>query len=349
LETIMLIPIAIAFLLQAPVVQSAPKQADPVPPARIELTTPFPVHLGSVGPREVREAVFGVRSTHDRPFHFRLLDLSLGLALDEAQLQAALQPGEVRLLRVRVDPRGLLGLVKGAVRLGTDDPSQPAYILRYDMVVRPEISVDSLRRSFGEVAPHESPEVDFQFKREGGDPLKVVLASPLAPYLESEVVDQGTTAMLRLRLRPTRVKPGVQAGLEQIKVATNGPNQPLFDLYVDWKLVGAVMPNPSRVVFDEPRVTLQALELTARDGRPFTINAMSLEGAGFEVLDKPSGSALRHVLRIRRRGTQPEALLILHCSNQEAPLRVPLRYLDPRARPKVVAPLQVETDDHHHH
>ncbi len=343
----MLIHAALALLLQAPV-PPVPKGSDPVPPARIELTTPFPVHLGSVGPREVREAVFGLRSTHDRPFHFRLLDLSLGLALDEAQFQSALQPGEVRLLRVTVDPRGMVGFVKGAVRLGTDDPAQPVYILRYDMTVRPEITVDTQRQSFGEVAPHESPEVAFRFQREGGDPLKVVLASPLTPYLQAELAEQGATAVLRLRLRPAEVKPGVQAGLEQIRVATNGPAQPFFDLYVDWRLMGAVLPNPPRLVFGEPRVTLQALELTARDGQPFRLESIQVEGQGFEVLDRPTEPAPRHVLRIRCKGTQPGALLLLRCSSQEAPLRVPLRYLDPRARPEVMPPLPPESDDHHH-
>lgn len=326
---------ALLFLLQAPAPPpvSAPAP-DPVPPARIELTTPFPVHLGSVGPREIREARFGIKSTHDRPFHLRALDLSLGLNLDAAQLAEPLQPGEIRLVKVKVDPAGLLGFVKGAVRLGTDDPAQPNYILRYDMTVRPEVSVDAERQSLGDVAPHESPEIRFRFTREGGDSLKLVLASDIPAHLDAELVPEGTSADLRITLRPGRLMPGTTAGLEVLKVATNGPRQPLFTLYLDWRIATPVIPTPSRLVFSDPKTTLQGLELTARDGKPFHILKAEVLGKGFELLDQPGPEAVRHVLRVRRVGRAPEAMLVIACSNQDSPLKVPLRFLDPKARPR---------------
>jgi len=84
------------LLLQAPAPQAPPPapaaqapKPDPVPPARIELTTPFPVHLGSVGPRETREALFGIKSIHYRPFGCGVRDLRPGLKLDVATLQNA--------------------------------------------------------------------------------------------------------------------------------------------------------------------------------------------------------------------------------------------------------------------
>ena len=318
-------------LLQEPTPAPPAAPPDPVPPARIELTTPFPVHLGSVGPREVREVLFGLRSTHDRTFHFRVLDLSLGLTLDEGQLAAPIQPGEVRLVKAQVNPTGMEGFVRGAVRLGTDDPTQPNYILRYDMTVRPEVVVDAERKSLGEVAPHESPELRFRFTREGGDPLKLVLASELPPHLEAELIHEGPAADLRISLRPIRLKPGTTAGLEVLKVATNGPKQPLFTLYLDWRLAAPVIAQPSRLVFSELKTTLLGLELTARNGLPFRI--------------------ARHLLRVRRTGATPEAMLVLECSNQEEPLRVPLRFLDPKARPpKGSRPAPpVEDHGHHHH
>ncbi len=345
-----LLPALLFLQVQAPTTgpQTPP---GPVPPARIEMTTPFPVHLGSVGPRETREAVFGIKSTHDRPFRFRLLDLSLGLTLDEGQFATPLQPGEVRLVKVRVDPAGMEGFVRGAVRLGTDDPAQPNYILRYDMTVRPEVAVDAERKSLGEVAPHESPELRFRFTREGGDPLKLVLACELPPHLEGELIHEGLAADLRITLRPGRLKPGTMAGLEVIKVATNGPKQPLFTLYLDWRLAVPVIAQPSRLVFSELKTTLLGLELTARDGRPFRIRRAEIQGRGFELLDRPTGEANRHTIRVRRTGSTPEAMLVLECSNQEEPLKVPLRFLDPKARPpkgsRPAAP--PEEHGHHHH
>jgi hypothetical protein len=337
-------------MLQAPPSVPAPpaKKPEVVPPARIELTTPFPVHLGSVGPREIREAVFGIRSIHDRPFRFRLLDLSLGLTLDEAQLADPIRPGEVRMVRVRIDPSGLVGFIPGAVRLGTDDPAQPKYILRYDMVVRPEVAVDSERKSLGDVAPHESPETRFHFIREGGEPLKLVLASAIPPYLEAELIHEGMAAELRITLRSRRLQPGSTAGLEVFQVATNGPKQPMFTLYLDWRLATAVVPSPSRLVFSDLETTQLELVLTARDGQPFRILKAEIQGQGFELLDQPGTPSARHLLRVRRAGQAAEAMLVLACSNQDEPLRVPLRFLDPRARPAVILPPPVTSAEHEH-
>lgn len=324
------LPFTLAPLLlgaQAP----PPKAPDPIPPAQIALTTPFPVHLGSVGPREVKDAVFGIRSLADHPFHLKVMDLSLGVDLDEAQLKAPLQPGEVRMLHVRVNPDGMLGPIRGAVRLGTDDPAQPFYILRYDMSVRPEVTVNAERRDLGAVAPYESPTATFHFTREGGEPLRVTLASPLPPYLDATVVSQGATADLQITFRPSRLKPGMLAGLEVLKVATNGPRQPVFTLYVDWRLLLPVIPTPSRVVFDDLMTTLQALVLASRDGRPFRIASATVEGRGFQLIDRPGPPAARQVLRVRRTGSDPAALLVLRFVGQDTPLRVPLVFLDPRA------------------
>jgi hypothetical protein len=317
---------------------SQARKPDAVPPARIEITTPFPVRLGSVGPREVREATFGLRSTHDHPFRFRVLDLSLGVRLDEAQIAKPMQPGEVRMVRLRIDPSGLEGYVKGAVRLGTDDPAQPNYILRFDMTVRPEVAVDRELKSLGEVAPHESPEVRFHFTREGGEPLRLTLASGIPPHFDADWVQAGATADLRITFRPDRLKPGTTAGLEVLKVATNGPKQPLFTLYLDWRLATPVIPTPSRLVFSDLKTTLLGLELTARDGRPFRILKADVLGQGFELLDRPEQAINRHVLRVRRVGQVPEGLLVIECSNQDGPLKVPLRFLDPRARPEATVP-----------
>lgn len=346
--------LATLLLLQAPGPTPAtpqPAVAEVVPPSRIELTTPFPVHLGSVGPRELREAAFGIRSLHDRPFRFRVLDLSLGASLDEAQLKEPLLPGEVRLVQVQINPAGLVGPVKGAVRLGTDDPAQPNYILRFDLEVRPEVSVNTLRQSLGAVAPHESPEVRFRFTREGGDPLRLELAGAVPGHLDAVLVHEGPSADLRLTLRPGRLKPGTSAGLEVLKVATNGPLQPLFTLYLDWQLSLAVVPVPARLVFSEPKTTLLGLELTARDGQPFRILKAEILGRGFQLIDQPGPPADRHLLRVRRTGQTQDATLVLTCSNSDTPLKVPLRYLDPTARPvqgpKATQP-QPEPHEHRH-
>jgi hypothetical protein len=346
----MLILPALLFL-QAPMLSPPAPKPDAVPPARVEITTPFPIHLGSVGPREIREARFGLRSTHDRPFSFRVLDVSLGVSPDPATLAEPMQPGGTRTILIKVDPSGMEGYIKGAMRLGTDDPAQPNYILRFDMTVRPEVTVDSGRKSLGEVAPHERPEARFRFTREGGEPLKLALAGAAPAHLDAELLHEGATADLRLTLRPERLEPGTTAGLDVLKVATNGPKQPEFTLYLDWRIVTPVVATPSRLVFTELKTTLQGLELTARDGRPFRILKAEIQGKGFELLDGPGPEAVRHLLRVRRTGQSREGLLLIHCSNLDGPLNVPLRFLDPKARPpedQLPPPPPVEEHGHRH-
>jgi hypothetical protein len=134
-----------------------------------------------------------------------------------------------------------------------------------------------------------------------------------------------------------------------IKVATNAPRQPLFTLYLDWRIATPVTPVPSRLVFSDLRTTLQGLELTARDGKPFRILKAEIQGKGFELLDAPGPESVRHVLRIRRVGRTPEAMLMLTCSNQDTPLKVPLRFLDPNVRPaKGTAPIPPPPEEHRH-
>ena len=60
-------------------------------------------------------------------------------------------------------------------------------------------------------------------------------------------------------------------------------------------------------------------------------------GPGYEVIDVPGPAAAEQVLRIRRTGTEPGAVLEVACSNMEGPLKVPLKYLDPGVRPAASA------------
>jgi hypothetical protein len=117
---------------------------------------------------------------------------------------------------------------------------------------------------------------------------------------------------------------------------------------MDWRIRTPVVPSPSRLVFGDLNTTLQVLELTARDGKPFRILKAEVQGHGFELLDSPGPEAVRHVLRIRRTGTTPEAMLVLTFGAQDTPMKVPLRFLDPQARPaRVEIPPPAPAEDHH--
>ena len=320
----------------APKLEGAPP-AKPAPKYRFAVTPDNIQHLGSVGPKEVRTLTWELKNTSDKPISFRVLDTAPGVRVPEGPFLKPWQPGESRKFDVTSDPTDFLAYQRRAVRLEPDDPSQPRYILRWDMTVRPEMAVDMVNKSFGEVAPHESPLLVYTFTREGGL-AKINLESKLPDYLESEVTAEGPKATLQLTLRPSKLKPGVQAGLELLKVSTNAPQQPAFDLTLAWKLKLSILAVPSRVVWDDPKIRTFNLEVKSRDGKPFQILEARIEGpkdkVGKELFTHgalPLEAAPTHVLKLECfADLESKAMLFLTCSGLDAPMQIPLSWLPPK-------------------
>ena len=303
-------------------------------------------NLGSIGPKEVKTTTWELQNLAEGPTTFRLLDLAPGVRVDEGPLATPFAPGESRTISMSIDPTGFVGYQRRAARLESSDPDQPRYILRAEMTVRPEMAVDSLRRSLKAVKPFESPEVVFTFTREGGELAQIKLLTPLPPYLEAELVHQGIKAELHLTLRPRLLKPGVQAGLELFKVETNAPREPQFSLALDWRLHLPIVPEPSRVVFENLNRPSLPLGLKAANRKAFKILKAEIIGEGFAVGVFPKGTrpASRQIGTLPSKATksyaipvwvlakeEAHAVLNLHCEGMDDPLQVPLAFLPPSA------------------
>ena len=343
----MLIPfflISLANPAQLPVKATpAPKlegalPAKPAPKFRFGVIPDTIQHLGSVGPKEVRTLTWEIKNTSGKPISFRVLDTAPGVRVPEGPFLKPWQPGELRKIEVTSDPSDFIAYQRRAVRLEPDDPSQPHYILRWDMMVRPEMAVDAANKSFGEVAPHESPLIAYTFIREGGGLAEIRLESKLPDYLEAEVAAEGPKATLRLTLRPAKLKPGMQAGLELLKVSTNAPKQPVFDLTLAWKLKLPILAIPSRVVWDEPKIRGFKLEVKSRDGKPFRILEARIQGPkdkqGNDLFTHgplPVEAAPSHVFKLQCfADLESKAMLFLTCSGLDAPMQIPLTWLPPK-------------------
>jgi hypothetical protein len=308
------------------------------PKFRFQVTPDTVQHLGSVGPKEARTLTWELKNTSDKPIAFRVLDTAPGVKVAEEPFLKPWEPGESRKIEVTSDPSDFLAYQRRAARLEPDDPSQPRYNLRWDMTVRPEMAVDAVNKTFGEVAPHESPLLAYTFTREGGGLAEIHLDNKLPAYLESEITTKGPAATLWLTLRPSKLKPGVQAGLELLKVTTNAPKQPTFDLTLAWKLKLSIIATPSRMVWDEPKLRGLKLELKSRDGKPFRILEARIEGPrdkqGNEVFthgELPAEAAPSHVLKLQCFAElESKAMLFLTCSGLDAPMQIPLSWLPPK-------------------
>ncbi len=335
----------------APKVESAPP-AKPAPKYRFMVTPDNIQHLGSVGPREVRTLTWELKNTSDKPISFRVLDTAPGVRVSLDPFAKPWQPGEARKFDVTSDASDFLAYQRRAVRLEPDDPSQPRYILRWDMTIRPEMAVDAVNKTFGEVSPHESPLAVYTFTREGGGPAEIRLESKLPDYLESEVIPMGPKASLQLTLRPSKLKPGMQAGLELLKVSTNAPKQPSFDLTLTWKLKLSILAVPSRVVWDEPKIRSFDLEVKSRDAKPFRILEARIEGptdkqgnALFTHGALPVEAAPSHVIKLQCVAElESKAMLFLTCSGLDAPMQIPLTWLPPKAAPEAPKPGKGDAD-----
>ncbi len=316
--------------------------ASPAPKYRYVVLPEGNQHLGSMGPVESRVLIWELKNQSDRPLSFRVLDTAPGVKVAEAPFSTPWLPGESRKIEVTTEATSFLGYQKRAVRLEPDDLKEPRYILRWDMVVRPEMAVDAANKTFGEVAPHESPMLSFAFTREAGGAAEIHLDSKLPEYLESEVVAQGSKATLQFTLRPSRLKPGVQAGLELLKVSTNAPRQPTFDLTLAWKLKLPIFAVPSRVVWDDPSHRTFQLTVKSSTGKPFKILEAHIEGPKraddqplFSCGPLPEAEAATQVISLQC-GAELESRgsLFLTCTGLDGPLQVPLAWLPPKAAAK---------------
>lgn len=322
--------LALALLSQPPQGPMAkPQPAAAAHPYRFKVHPDATQHLGSVGPREIRQITYRIENLSDRPLGFKLQDLSEGLSLVAGELDTPLAPKVSRELAFSLDPTGHAGYQRRSARLVPDDPDQPRFVFRLDMTVRADLTVDAPKKAFGPVAPHERPELVFTFKRETEEPLALTLESQAPPHLETEVVPTGKgAAELRLVLHPERLEPGVHLGLETLQLTSNAPLQPKFTLYADWSLDLPVRPDPARVVFLQAKPDPQVLQLRAANDQPFRILAARLEGEGFAVDPLPQPAAVQK-LTLRRTGSgSAQAVLVIEMEGQPE-LRVPLAHRPP--------------------
>ena len=326
-----------APFLQAPAPAPAP-QTPPVPKADLPpgfkpsfrfVVRPWGwVHLGSLGPREKVHRTWEMENLSDRPITFKVSDLAPGVLVLDDPFKEPIPGHGKRAFTIQMDATDWEGFQQRGVRLVSDDPDQPAYKVLFDMTVRPDLTVDELHKHLVGIAPYESPQVVFHFKRETGDPLEVKLASTLPPYVESELTPMGPSTDLRLTLRASKVPIGQLAGLEVVKVTTNAPRQPAFDLYLDWSLHLPVTPKPSRVVFDDPKI--RTLKLTLTGDKPFQVLTADLKAEGFALDALPAGKAKTRVLTLHRtRDDARNGLLVLTLSGVEDPLKIPVIWADP--------------------
>lgn len=296
-------------------------------PARLRVEPAGPVDLGSLGPREIRRQAYAFSNLSDAPLSLRVLDLSPGVTVAGPALAGPIPARGGAALTLSLDASGWQGPQARNVRLGTDDPRQGSYYLPVKLEVRPDLTVDGGRRSFGDVAAHESPRQVFTFLRETGEATRLRVVSPLPPYLEVDLEAGAGVTRLGVTFRPRLAPPGARQGFERIQVETSAPLQPAFDLYLDWRLHHAVEASPSRVVFLDPAEDAASLVLSARGGVPFRILAARVEGEGFRVEGVPAGASPERTLRVRRLASAAaRAMLVLAIEDQEE-LRVPLAYL----------------------
>lgn len=341
-----MLPLALALLLQTPsgpVASPAPKPVQapaPRPKYRYSVLPDKVTSLGSLGPKEVRQLSWELKNDSDRPLAFRVVDLSPGTNLEAAPLATPFAPGEARRITATVDPKDWVGYQRRSIRLESDDPTQPRYLLRFDFTVRPELAVDALAKDLGAVQPFESPSLAFRFTREGGEAAAIRLAAPPPDYFDHEVVPEGLNADLVLTLRPSRLKPGQTSGLERLTVLTSAPLQPRFNLTLAWRLALPLEATPGRVVLDLADQRSQAFKVRRADGKPFRLAAATLEeGRGWTVQGLDGQERVEHELTVTLKDSRERrGLLKVTAEGVEEALLVPLAYLPPEPPGKGTRP-----------
>ena len=304
-----------------------PAVREPMDPPRLRISPGGRVDLGEVGPAEVVRKHYVFANLSRAPIRLRVFDLSPGLSAAGPALEGPIEPLASAGLELAVDPTGWVGPQSRNIRLGTDDPRQGQYYLPTRLTIRPDLTVDGVRRSFGAVRPHESPQAVFHFVRETGQALELRVVTPLPDYLECAVEARRAAGQVAFTLRAGRIQPGAALGLEQVRVETNAPLQPRFDLYLEWRLHHAIEAFPGRLIFLDPEPATLALTLRARNGKPFRVLGVDLEGQGFQVGPVSQAEGCAQSIPVHRTACRPtRALLVIRCEGED-PLKVPVAYL----------------------
>ena len=299
-----------------------------VAPPRLKIDPPGKVSLGDLGPRERKLQRYTFTNTSPVPIRLRVFDLAPGVTVSGPALDGPIPGGTAAGLDLRVDASDWTGFQVRNVRLGTDDPGQGEYYLPMELWVRPDLTVDRPRRDFGDVAVPGSPQESFMFVRETKVPVVLKVTQPLPPYLELEQGEGQGAASLTFTLRTDRVPPGVRLGFETIRVETNAPLQPHFDLYLGWRLHHGIEASPSRLVFQKAEERALPLTLAGPKGRPFRLLDAQVEGAGFRVeRPGPSLAPRQELTIVRTADRSARAMLVLTFQDEDLPLKVPLAYL----------------------
>ena len=201
----------------------------------------------------------------------------------------------------------------------------PGFKPEFRFIVRPWAMVD-----LGSVGPTEKAQRQWEVENRSDAPIAFKVADLAPGVLVPGDPFKDPIAPHAKRAFTIQVDATGWEGYQRrgIRLVSDDPKQPSYDLYLDWSIKLPVMPVPSRVVFDDPKVAEATLRLEG--DKPFKILSADLQAEGFELGPVPKGEAKAHALKVRRvKAGAKDGFLVLTLSGVDDPVKVPVIWADP--------------------
>ena len=297
-------------------------------PARLRIEPAGRVELGELGPLEIRTRSYRFANLSAAPIALRVLDLSPGVSVAGPALERPIPGGGSAGLDLRVDPAGWSGPQARNVRLGTDDPGQGSFYLPVRMTVRHDLTVDG-----------RQPE--FRRRGQQREPVHRVPVRPGNRQAPRPAGRDAASGLPGMRAPDRRAKR--PAGLHPASGPDPAGHAPGARPGRGWRPTrrwsrGSTSTWNGGCITRSRRSrcgwcswcrtrTPWSCGSGRAAGRPSGSWEAELEGDGFQ-LDLPSGPpAPEQTLRVRRTAAAAaRAMLVLRCSGQDVPLRIPIAY-----------------------
>ncbi len=320
----------------APAARSAPKIVPDAPA----------YDFGTVDETEVVQHLFTLRNEGDLPLEIRKVETSCGCTATQVGGNQ-IQPGSSTPLTAKINLRGRRGRQEKTITVSTNDPAQPALVLKLSGMVTAEVEVSPVRVDFLDLKPDQVAERIITITALAGPPLQITgVDARSAAFVTARSVplEEGKSYQIRMQSNPP-FNPGVNRGM--VTVSTSNPKYPIIYLPVSLTVSSDLVVVPNAVMLpygsgDNPPVNVKLL-VRSRSGKAFQV--VRTQGPSAEIVvrvlpDSPSSWKVEVDNLVPSPGINGTVLRVFTEGTDTPELRVPIQLFSrgPVAPQPVVKP-----------
>ncbi len=247
------------------------------PEAKPKIKLDHLVHdFKEVNPASDLEAVFNITNTGNAPLDIIDIKASCGCTIPSIG-KRLLAPGETTVLKVRLKPPNIAGLVDKKVTIKTNDPVIPSVMLSLLANVVLELSIEPQFLRFENVLRSDQPTRDILLVPRDAEKFKVIGITADSPYLSTNLVQEGARYRVTVRLDAPSVPAGTSDFMSTlVHIKTNSESLPeaLVPVNVRFLPLYTTLPERLQVYVKADATSTRPIIIKQTHGQPFEITAI---------------------------------------------------------------------------